>query len=125
MIAIKSNLLPVLAHSYFLLALAYNIASQVSFDITGRKLTPTDPGFGIVFISLVYLLFLLKPYLPTYPFVVLGIVLLVSILRFGIIKHLLSFSPDTYYSRFSWFLAISINLFGCIVLFLAFFFTGF
>lgn len=48
MIAIKSNLLPVLAHCYFLLALAYNVASQVLLDITGRKLTPTDPGFSIV-----------------------------------------------------------------------------
>ncbi len=120
----ESNLLSALAHCYFFLALAYNVSSQVSLDVTGRKLTPTDPVFGIVFIAVVYFLFLLKPYLPTYPFIVLGTVFLASILRFGIIKHLLNFSPDTYYSRFSWFLAILINLFGCIVLFLVFFMTS-
>ena len=50
-----SNHLSLLVHCYFLAALAYNVASQALHDMTGRKLAPTDPVFGILFISLVYL----------------------------------------------------------------------
>lgn len=119
-----STQLSILAHCYFLAALAYNVASQAVHDMTGRKLAPTDPVIGVLFISMVYLVYLLKPYLPTYPFTVMACVLLVLILRFGIIGHLLNFSADSYYSRFSWLLAISINLFGCIVLPFAMFYAG-
>lgn len=119
-----SNHLSVLAHCYFLAALAYNVASQVLNDMAGRKLAPTDPVFGILFISLVYLVYLLKPYLPLYPFTLLILVLLAMILRFGVIQHLLNYSPHTYHSRLSWSLAILINVFGCIVLPLASFYSG-
>ena len=116
--------LSVLAHCYFLAALAYNAASQVLHDMTGRKLAPTDPVIGILFISMVYLVYLLKPHLPTYPYTALACILLALILRFGIIQHLLNFSADSYHSRFSWLLAISINTFGCIVLPFAMFYPG-
>ena len=43
-------------------------------------------------------------------------VLLAMIVRFGIIQHMLNYSPHTYHSRLSWLLAILINVFGCIVL---------
>ncbi len=119
-----SNHLSVLVHCYFLAALAYNVASQVLHDMAGRKLAPTDPVFGILFISLVYLVYLLKPYLPLYPFTLLILVFLAMILRFGVIQHLLNYSPHTYHSRLSWSLAILINVFGCIVLPLASFYSG-
>ena len=119
-----SSLLSIMAHCYFMASLAYNVASQALLDITGRKLVPTDPVTGVLFISLVYLVYLLKPYLPIYPFTVLAIVLLATIARFGVLQHLLNFSADTYHSRLSWLLAISINVFGCIVLPFAMFYPG-
>lgn len=111
-----SSLLSIMAHCYFLAALAYNVASQALLDVTGRKLAPTDPVTGILFISVVYLVYLLKSYLPTYPLAVLTCVLVALILRFGVIQHLLNFSADAYYSYWSWLLAMSINIFGCAVL---------
>ena len=119
-----SNHLSLLVHCYFLAALAYNVASQALHDMTGRKLAPTDPVIGILFISLVYLVYLLKPYLPLYPFSLLMFVLLAMIVRFGVIQHLLNYSPHTYHSRFSWLLAVLINVFGCIVLPIALFYPG-
>ena len=119
-----SSLLSMMAHSYFLAALAYNVASQVLLDVAGKKLAPTDPVTGILFISVVYLLYLLKSYLPTYPLVALTCVLVALILRFGVIQHLLNFSPDTYHSQCSWLLAISINIFGCVVVPFAMFYQN-
>ena len=119
-----SSLLTVMAHGYFLAALAYNAASQVLLDVTGRKLAPADPVTGILFISVLYLVYLLKPHVSPYPHAVLAGVLLALLLRFGIIQHLLGDAADSYHSRCSWLLAVSINIFGCIVLPFAMFYPG-
>jgi len=116
MLETNTDILPILAHVYFVLALLYNVVSQGFADIIKRKLAPTDPSFGILFVSVVYVIYLLKPYLPLFSYVLMLGIFIASILRFGVVKHLLNYSAQDYFGRTSWFLAIAINVFGISVL---------
>ena len=112
----RGNILPLLGHVYFILALFYNVVSQVFNDALKKKLAPTDPSFGILFVSVVYAIYLIGPYIPWFSYLVMMLIFIASILRFGVIKHLMNWSEQDYYARWSWFLAIAINVFGVVIL---------
>lgn len=116
-------MIDVLVMTYFALALGYNIVSQLLLDAGGKKLAPTDPAFGLLFVGSIYLLVLIKPFAPSAPVMLLSGVWLAAVLRFGVIKHILNYSPEEYLSRLSWAAAFSINIFGILVLSYVFFFA--
>lgn len=110
------NNVTLFVHIYFVMAIAYNIFSQMCLDLTGRKLAPTDPANGILVVSLVYVVFLLRDQVPLPAFIFLAIIWILVIARFGIFQHLVSYALDSYRSRAAWVAAIAINLFGVLVM---------
>ena len=108
--------LNLLVHTYFVMAIAYNIFSQVWLDVGGRKFAPTDPGNGLLVVSLVYLIFMLEGVILPLPFLFLLLVWMLAILRFGVLQHLFNYDEDSYLSRVTWSAAILINLFGLLCL---------
>ena len=104
-----------LVHIYFVLAILYNVFSQISADLVGRKFAPTDPVYGFQVVSLIYLIFLVRKIVPLWAFVFLFSVSTLSILRFGVGNHLRAYTADSYLSRVTWVAAIGINAFGVLV----------
>ncbi|MFC7051051.1 hypothetical protein [Emcibacter nanhaiensis] len=105
-----------LCELYFVLAVGYNIVSQVRSDLLRRPLAATDPVFGILVMSVFYLIWSSGDILIPSVWNAFVILYLLLILRFGVIKHLLTYSAEVYSSRLAWFSAISINIFGVGVL---------
>lgn len=108
--------LPLLCEIYFALAIGYNLVSLLRADILERPLAATDPVFGILVMSVFYLIWSAPNVLNTLAWHALVFLYLFLILRFGVIKHLKSYSADGYSSRLSWLCAIAINVFGVGVL---------
>lgn len=108
--------LEALVYLYFFLAIAYNVASIAFKDVTGRALAPTDPILAIVMLSAFFLIYAASSALHDVARTLLILVYLGLISRFGIVAHWKSYSDDRYYSRFWWVVAITINIFGVIVI---------
>ena len=103
-------------HFYFIVAILYNVASQLCLDIFKKKFAPTEPISGVLIISVFYLLYLMEELLPFSVRIFLMVIYLLAVIRFGIFYHLLNFTKDAYFSRQTWILAIIINIFGVLVL---------
>lgn len=101
---------------YIVLAVAYNIMSVVLIEVTGRSAAPTEPMMGFVTITALYLVFATGPAVSKFLYLFLLTTFLLSIFRFGVLRHLLGFDAKTYYSRLTWAAAFLINGFGVITL---------
>ena len=101
---------------YIILAIGYNLVSQILDDLKGKKLAPTDPTNGTLIIASIYLWFTLAPSHSIGVFLIGAATFIYLIGRFGILKHLMGFAPDIYHSRISWLAAMGINIFGLLVL---------
>ena len=104
---------------YFILAIGYNVASLVSRDMNRAPLAPTDPVQAIVMMSLLYVVYATEEVLGSVAWTALIAVFLMLIVRFGIYRHLVGYSPAAYASRTAWVAAIGINVYGVCVLCLA------
>lgn len=104
-----------LAYAYFILAIGYNVLSQVSVDLIGKKFAPTEPPHGFQVMSLVLVIFALRDLIPVWVFLPLFSLWTLNILRFGIGNHVPGYKPDAYLNWFTWFSAITINIFGTLV----------
>ena len=104
-----------LIHGYFVAAVLYNVFSQISDEVTGRKWAPTDPSYGFQVVSLVYVIFLIRDLIPEPAFLFLFGLWSLSILRFGVGNHVKAYTKDGYFHRLTWGLAIAINAFGVCV----------
>lgn len=109
-------ILGVLAYVYFVLAIGYNLLSIGFKEVTGKALAQTEPMNAIVMMSVLFLIYSATTFLEPIARTLLIAVFLVLILRYGIIRHLTSYSSESYYSRLSWCSAIGINIFGICVL---------
>lgn len=101
-----------LIHGYFVVAILYNVFSQIFDDVGGKKWAPTDPSYGFQVVSLVYVIFLIRDLIPEPAFLFLFGLWTLSILRFGVGNHLKTYSKEGYFHRLTWVLAIAINVFG-------------
>ncbi len=108
----ETNIIDVAVNAYFILAIGYNVLSVVMNDVTGRSLSPTDPVSGIMFMTLLYLVYVGEALLGDGARTALLILFLLLISRFGIYRHLVGYDEKHYHSRSAWALAIAINLFG-------------
>lgn len=104
-----------LIHGYFVAAVLYNVFSQISDEVTGRKWAPTDPSYGFQVVSLVYVIFLIRDLIPESAFLFLFALWTLSILRFGVGNHVKAYTKEGYFHRLTWVLAIAINAFGVCV----------
>ena len=109
-------------HLYFFMAIAYNVFSQVWKDVAGRTFATTDPVNGVLMITLLYVIYLLRAMLPEPAWYFLMLVFILTITRFGIVHHLSNYSQESYLSRTTWLSAIVINIFGVGVLTASLFF---
>lgn len=105
-------------HGYFLVAIAYNVMSQIWLDWKGRGFAPTDPNIGILFVGVVYLFFLCHVLIPVPSFIAVMAVFIALIIRFGIVRHWVLERSDAYWSPTTRTLAVAINLFGVVALLL-------
>jgi hypothetical protein len=105
-----------LAYTYFVLAIGFNVLSQVSVNLIGKKFTPTEPLHGLQVMSLVLVIFALRDLIPAWVFLPLFALWTLNIFRFGIGNHLPGYKSDTYLNWFTWLSAIAINVFGTVVL---------
>lgn len=101
---------------YIVLAVGYNIMSVVLNEVTGRSAAPTEPMMGFVTITALYLTFATGPLISTFLYLFLLTTFTLSILRFGVLRHMFGYDKSTYYSRFTWAAAFLINSFGVITL---------
>lgn len=112
----SEDTLVLLVRIYVVLAIAYNVGSVVLEERTGKRAAATDPSFGLVFITVLYLVIAVG---EQYDRVIYGFVLTVLtgfVFYFGVLRHVLGYDPKVYYSRVTWALAFTINLFGIGVL---------
>ncbi len=103
-------------HIYFFIAVTYNILSQLWKEVTGKTFATTDPVTGITMVALIYVIYLLRAVIPEFSWYFLMTVFILTVARFGIVHHLLNYSQESYLSKLTWLSAISINIFGVIVL---------
>ena len=101
---------------YVLLAVAYNLVSQLSKDLGFKAFAPTDPMIGTMLMIVVYLWFNSVESFTRMPSIALCAVLIYFIARFGIYRHATSYREESYHSRLTWCGAILINLFGVSIL---------
>ena len=101
---------------YFILAIGYNVVSQLAADSGRRALAPTEPSFGILMMSVLFLIWSCISLMPLAGWAALMAVYIYLILRFGIFKHLTGYGDELYASRLSWRCAIGINVFGVAIL---------
>ena len=110
--AVLDNLMTV----YILLAIGYNLASFFWLEIRGRSFAPTVPSDAIHVMTVFYCAYLLSKTMPLAVAVLILVSYFFSIGRFGILRHLTSYSAKEYLSRLTWVTAISINVFGVLVI---------
>lgn len=110
------NTLPFMLHAYFVVALLYNVFSQIWLDAFKRPWAPTDPKTGIMTVSVVYLTFLLETTIGRASQIFLLILFTALILRFGVVHHIMNYKPSDYLSRLTWLLAIGINIYGVVIM---------
>lgn len=104
---------------WFSLAMAFNLVSYLRVHEGEAALTPTNPAIGIAFVLICGLIILYGMWLPNWLYRIaifsLGFVLAYS----GVFLHVLAFvvnsALDNYLSFVSWFLAVSINVYGSIM----------
>ncbi len=101
-----------IATIYFYIAILYNVLSQISLDLLKRKFAPTEPMNGLLTVSVVFIIFLLKDTLPLSAHLILLSVFTLFIARFGVVHHIFNFDSQAYLSRFTWASAFLINIFG-------------
>jgi hypothetical protein len=110
------QLLEELFSVYLVLAIGYNLVSLVLVARTGKGAAPTNPLTGILFTSLLYVIYATGEQVSNWLYLFFLFSFTVLILSFGIIKHLLNYDEKKYFSRLSWLLAFAINTFGVVVL---------
>lgn len=110
------SVLSFLAHTYFVLAIGYNVVSQVWGDVFGRKFSATDPSFGVLIISVIYTIYLLDGVISVPARIFMLAVFVALIARFGVVKHLGAVEAEAYLSPLTRTVAIGINVFGVVVL---------
>lgn len=117
----KLSLLLKLQVSYMLLGLGYNCASLIMVYAGGKPLSYTSPVLGITTL-LIYGMFLTFGYLGKYQvYRVLTFISFIGLGYGGVISHVLNFSNlHLYYSFGAWFIAITINVMGAFLNFIAF-----
>ncbi|WP_417452099.1 hypothetical protein [Kordiimonas sp.] len=101
---------------YFVLAIGYNLVSQLRADLGKEPLAPTDPPFGILMMSVLFVIWSLQDIFQMPVWAMLIAVYLYLIARFGVWRHLVGYAEDIYLSRLAWRSAIGINLYGLGVL---------
>lgn len=106
-------------NAYFVMAVGYNILSLAWMDWQGRPLAPTQPVQAIVTMVLLYVVYAAKEVLGSTAWTLLIGIFLLLILRFGIYQHLANYSPNEYAGRAAWAIAIALNVYGVLALFLA------
>ena len=114
----NSQLIQNMFSIYLVLAIGYNLISLVLVAKTGKSAAPTDPMTGIMFMSLLYVVYAVGAQISNWLYLFFISSFAVLILSFGIIKHLINYQESMYFSRFSWLSAITINIFGVCVLIL-------
>lgn len=112
------NTLPLteLFSAYIVLAIGYNVMSVVLDDLTDRRAAVTDPMMGLLLITALYLTYATGPTISNGLYLFVMTVFTLFILRFGILRHVLGYDEDVYYSRVTWAAAFLINIFGVAVL---------
>ena len=103
---------------YLVLAVGYNLLSLVLLAKTGKSAAPTDPLSGILFISVLYLIYMSAGQVSSWLHVFFLSTFAALIFFFGIVSHVLDYDEKKYYSRASWLSAFIINSFGVVVLLL-------
>ena len=101
---------------YLLLAVGYNLCSLLLQDWRGRTLAPTEPVSAINMMVLLYLVHATQHLLGLIPWSLLITLYTLLIARFGIWRHLVGYSKESYHSRTAWTVAIVINLLGVLTL---------
>ncbi len=102
---------------YCLLGILFNLISWFMLFQETKALTPTDPGAGIIVMS-VYGLFLISGKMRKRSLYRILMGLAVAIFIYGgLIKHIIGLnqSPEVYYSLVTGLVAIGINLFGLVL----------
>lgn len=105
-----------LVNLYFILAIGYNLLSIVRTDLKGSSFAPTDPMAGITLMCMLYLIYSLDTVLPGTPRLLLLVVLLSLVVRFGIIRHLFSTELTEYSSTAARYSAALINILGVVAI---------
>lgn len=103
-------------HIYFVIAVAYNVLSQLSADFFDKPFAPTDPKTGIMTVTVVYLIFMLRDVIPLNSVLFLLAVFTFLIGRYGVLHHSINYKKDAYLSRLTWLSAMVINVFGVVYL---------
>lgn len=109
---IQQSLLNDLMGWYITLAVAYNLISLLWKEFTGKGFAPTDPVNGIVIMVTLYCAFILHESMSAIAAFTVLASFTILIGRFGIIRHATGYSDEDYLSRWTWCLAIGINVFG-------------
>lgn len=104
-----------LVYIYFILAIGYNVLSQICFDIKGRTFAPTDPSYGFQVMTIVLIIFVIRDSIPNWIFLPLFFLWTLSTVRFGIGNHLPGYKSETYLNKFTWASALLINVYGSTV----------
>ncbi len=113
-IKISLSLLLLLQLLYCFLGIGFNGVSYLRTRFGARQLSSNPPIVGAIFL-LIYGMFLVAGYNDYYQaYRVLMVLALFFFGYFGIIRHFILYArtPESYSSKLSWFVAISINLFG-------------
>lgn len=102
---------------YFLLGIAFNVASLVLTSMGKPALAPTQPVMGMVSMA-VYALFLIPGYLRKIVLyrILMGVAIVV-IGYGGVVTHIINIftQPQLYSSFVAWAGAVGINLFGLVL----------
>ena len=114
----NARLLQDLFSIYLVLAVGYNLVSLVLRAKTGKGAAPTDPLTGILFMSVLYLVYATGDLVSNWLYLFFLSTFAVLIFSFGIVGHVLNYDEQKYFSRVSWLSAFSINIFGFVVLIL-------
>jgi len=104
--------------AYLVLAVGYNLLSLILVAKTGKRAAPTDPLTGILFMSVLYLIYSTEAQVSHGLYLFFLSTFTALIFSFGIVSHILNYDEAKYFSRITWMAAWVINTLGVLVLLL-------
>lgn len=117
---VKNNvsMIDYLFFTYIVIAITYNVISIGCNDLTSKQLSPSEPVPSITMLVALYLVYSAPELSDAHNFVrsFLLFVFLIIILRFGIVRHLINYKLEQYFSHTSRISAAVINIFGVLLL---------
>lgn len=100
--------------SYIVVAVTYNLLSMAFKECTTKQLSPSEPLPSITMLTALYLVFASNEIagIPDYARSFLLVAFALIIIRYGILRHLINYEPNLYFSVSSRISAAMINIFG-------------